>query len=186
MGKKILVIAGDFSEDYEVMVPFQALEICGHEVHVVSPGKKKGEKIQTAVHDFKDYQFYVEFTGHLFTLNATFDEVKPENYDAIYIPGGRGPEYLRYNAKVVEIVNHFITANKPVCAVCHGVLLLCATNNVKGRKLTGFYTTKIDVENAGAHYDGKDEALVDGNIVTGQSWLSHVPMLKEFNKLLAK
>ena len=182
---KILFIVGDYSEDYEVMVPYQLLETVGHEVHIVSPGKKKGDTIQTAVHDFKpNEQFYFETAGHVFRLNYSFDDVKVEDYGAIYLPGGRGPEYLRYNKRVIEIANHFLTENKPTCAVCHGVLILAATGNVKGRKMTGFYTTQLDLENAGAIYDGKDEALVDGNLVTGQSYLSHVPMMKEFLKLL--
>lgn len=184
---KILCICGDFSEDYEVMVPYQALEIAGHEVHMVCPDKKKDDTIQTAVHDFlPGLQFYHESEGHKFKLNFSFDDVKPENYDALYIPGGRAPEYLRYNQKVIDIVNHFIKENKPICAVCHGVLLLAATNNIKGRQLTGFYTTQKDLENTGAVYDGKNEEKVDGNIVTGQSYLSHVPMIKEFLKLLKK
>ena len=182
---KILCICGDFSEDYEVMVPYQALEIAGFEVQIDCPGKKKDDTIQTAVHDFFPYlQFYHENEGHKFKLNYSFDDVKPEDYAGIYIPGGRAPEYLRYNQKVLDIINYFLKANKPTCAVCHGVLLLAATGNIKGRKMTGFYTTQKDLEAAGAEYDGSNEAKVDGNLVTGQSYLSHVPMLKEFIKIL--
>src|SRR5437763_16821955 len=130
--KKILMIVGDYVEDYEVMVPFQALLMVGHAVHAVCPKKKAGQTVRTAVHDFEGDQTYSEKPGHNFTLNATFDEVKPENYDALVIPGGRAPEYLRLNAAVIRLVQQFAQAKKPIAAVCHGVQILTAAGGVEG------------------------------------------------------
>src|SRR5512139_1836652 len=121
--KKILMIVGDFVEDYEVMVPFQALMMVGHTVHAVCPGKKAGERVRTAIHDFEGDQTYSEKPGHNFTLNATFAEVKPEDYDALVIPGGRAPEYIRLNPDVIQAVQHFAAAKKPIAAICHGAQL---------------------------------------------------------------
>src|SRR2546427_9869211 len=124
--KKILMLVGDFVEDYEVMVPFQALLMVGHTVHAVCPNKKAGERVRTAVHDFEGDQTYSEKPGHNFTLNATFSEVKAADYDALWIPGGRAPEYLRLNEQVVQIVRHFAETNKPIAAICHATPLLAA------------------------------------------------------------
>src|SRR2546422_7452989 len=120
MARKILMLVGDYAEDYEVMVPFQTLLAVGHQVHAVCPGKKKGEKVRTAIHDFEGDQTYSEKRGHDFTLNASFDEVKPDSYDALVIAGGRAPEYLRLNDRVLDLVRHFFTRTKPVAAICHG------------------------------------------------------------------
>ena len=124
--KKILMLVGDFVEDYEAMVPFQALLMVGHTVHAVCPGKKAGDRVRTAIHDFEGDQTYSEKPGHNFTLNATFDEIKPETYDALVIPGGRAPEYIRLNDRVLKIVQHFSKANKPIASVCHGAQVLAA------------------------------------------------------------
>src|SRR5512139_390330 len=136
--KKILMIVGDFVEDYEVMVPFQALSMVGHTVHAVCPGKKAGERVRTAIHDFEGDQTYSEKPGHNFTLNATFDEVKPEAYDALVIPGGRAPEYIRLNEKVLKIVQHFSKSNKPIAAICHGAQLLAAAGVVQGKACSAY------------------------------------------------
>ena len=132
---KLLLLAGDFVEDYEIMVPFQALQMVGHSVDAVCPGKKKGDQVRTAIHDFEGDQTYTEKRGHNFTLNATFDEIDAAQYDALVIPGGRAPEYLRLNPKVLNIVRHFAAANKPIAALCHGAQLLAAAGVLKGRKL---------------------------------------------------
>ena len=188
MSKKILVITGDFAEDYEVMVPVQVLQINGYEVDVVCPDKKKDDTIQTAVHDFSPlYQFFVETKGHAFHLNKTFDEVKVEEYVGLYLPGGRAPEYLRYNKKVMEMVEFFLKNKKPVCAVCHALLLLAqkpCDAYIKDKNITSFPSVRSEVECAGVKYNSKDEAVTDGNIVTGQSYMSHVPMLQQFLKVL--
>ena len=99
------------------MVPFQALLMVGHTVHAVCPGKRAGQAVRTAVHDFEGDQTYTEKRGHNFSLNATFDEIKAEDYDALVIPGGRAPEYLRMNPKVLDLVRHFAGAKKPIAAI---------------------------------------------------------------------
>jgi len=180
------MIVGDFVEDYEAMVPYQILVMVGHTVHVVSPGKKNGDTVKTAVHDFVGDQTYVELRGHNFAINYSFDDVKPEDYDGFVIPGGRAPEYLRLNPRVIEITKHFFTANKPVAAVCHAGQILAAADVLKGRKLTGYTTLSPDVKLAGGHWTecAADGIIVDGNLVTGPAWPAHPSFMREFLKLL--
>ena len=184
--KKILMIVGGFVEDYEVMVPFQALLMVGHTVHVVCPGKKAGEKVRTAIHDFEGDQTYSEKPGHQFTLNATFDEVKAEDYDALVIPGGRAPEYIRLNSKVIQTVQHFAKANKPIAAICHGAQVLAAANVIKGKACTAYPAVAPDVKNAGGKWMEipVDQAHVDGNLVTAPAWPAHPEWLAKFLKVL--
>ena len=170
--KKILVLAGDYVEDYEIIVPFHALQMVGHIVHVVCPGKKAGEFVPTSIHDFEGDQTYTEKRGHNFALNATFDQVKTEDYDALVIPGGRAPEYIRMNARVLEIVRYFMKENKPVAAICHAPQVLAAAGVLKGRKCSSYPATSPDVTLAGGTYVdvGMADAVVDGNLVTGPAW----------------
>jgi protease I len=184
--KKILMIAGDFVEDYEVMVPFQALLMVGHTVHAVCPGKKAGEKVRTAIHDFEGDQTYSEKPGHNFTLNATFDDIKPEAYDALVIPGGRAPEYIRLNQKVLKIVQHFSKANKPIASICHGAQVLAAAGVVAGKACSAYPAVGPDVETAGGKFVDMavDKAHVDGNLVTAPAWPAHPEWLAKFLKVL--
>jgi len=184
--KKILMLVGDYVEDYEVMVPYQALLMVGHEVSAVCPGKKAGEKVRTAVHDFEGDQTYSEKRGHDFQLNATFDEVSPREFDALVLPGGRAPEYLRLNAKVLEVVKHFAKAKKPIAAICHGVQLLTAAGAVKGRSCTCYPAVSPDLDAAGAVYveTEPDMAFVDGNLVTAPAWPAHPSWLAAFLEVL--
>jgi len=184
--KKILMIVGDFVEDYEVMVPFQALLMVGHTVHAVCPGKKAGEKVRTAIHDFEGDQTYSEKQGHQFTLNATFEEVKAEDYDALVIPGGRAPEYIRLNSKVLQTVQHFAKANKPIAAICHGAQVLAAAKVIKGKSCTAYPAVGPDVKNAGGKWVdiAVDQAHVDGNLVTAPAWPAHPEWLAKFLKVL--
>jgi protease I len=184
--KKILMIVGDFVEDYEVMVPFQALQMVGHTVHAVCPGKKAGERVRTAVHDFEGDQTYSEKPGHNFTLNATFDEVKPEAYDALVIPGGRAPEYIRLNDKVLEAVRHFSKANKPIAAICHGAQVLAAAGVIGGKVCSAYPAVGPDVKSAGGKYVDipVDQAHVDDNLVTAPAWPAHPEWLAKFLKVL--
>ena len=170
--KSILMLIGDYVEDYEVMVPFQALLMVGHTVHAVCPGKKSGEFVRTAIHDFEGDQTYSEKPGHNFALNATFDEIKPESYDALIIPGGRAVEYIRLNPRVLEIVRHFANAKKPIAAICHAAQLLAAAAVLKGRKCSAYPACAPDVTLAGGTYAdiAMDEAIVDGNLVTAPAW----------------
>jgi len=180
--KKILMLVGDFVEDYEVMVPFQALQMVGHKVDAVCPDKKAGDIVRTAVHDFEGDQTYTEKRGHNFTLNATFADVNPANYDALVIPGGRAPEYIRLNSSVIQTVKHFADAGKPIAAVCHGSLVLAAAGVIQGKACTAYPACSPDVSNAGAKWVdvGLDKGLVDGTLVTAQAWPAHPDWLAKF------
>ena len=180
--KSILMIVGDYVEDYEVMVPFQALLMVGHTVHAVCPGKKSGEYVRTAIHDFEGDQTYSEKRGHNFTLNATFDQVKPEDYDALVIPGGRAPEYLRLNPRIIEIVHHFSKTNKPIAALCHGAQILATANVIQGKKCSAYPAVGPDVTQAGGTYVNlaMTDAIADGNLVTGPAWPAHPAWLAKF------
>ena len=183
---KLLLLAGDFVEDYEIMVPFQALQMVGHSVDAVCPDKKKGEQVRTAIHDFEGDQTYTEKRGHNFTLNATFDEVRPETYDGLVIPGGRAPEYLRLNDKVLDIVRHFANAGKPIAALCHGPQLLAAAGVIKGRKLNAYPACAPEVQLAGGEFVRVDffGAVGDRNLVTGPAWTAHPAWLAKFLEVL--
>ncbi len=184
--KKILMLVGDFAEDYETMVPFQTLLAVGHTVHAVCPDKKAGDSVATAIHDFEGQQTYSEKRGHNFTLNASFADVKAENYDALVIPGGRAPEYLRLNPVVLGIVRHFFDANKPVAAICHGAQILAAAGVLAGRQCSAYPACRAEVELA----DGKyaeipiDGAVTEGNLVTAPAWPAHPQWMAQFLKLL--
>lgn len=184
--KKILFLVGDYVEDYEVMVPFQALRMVGHQVDAVCPGKKAGESVRTAIHDFEGDQTYSEKRGHNFTLNATFDEVAAGRYDALVIPGGRAPEYIRLNPRVLEIVRHFAAAGKPVAAICHGAQVLAAAGVLEGRRCSCYPAVAPDVTRAGGTYVEvpMDGAHADGNLVTAPAWPAHPAWLAEFLKVL--
>jgi len=184
--KRILMLVGDFVEDYEVMVPFQALLMVGHTVHAVCPGKKAGETVRTAVHDFEGDQTYSEKPGHNFQLNADFDGVDEKDYDALVIPGGRAPEYIRLNERVLEMVRHFAGANKPIAAICHGAQLLAAAGALTGKKCSAYPACGPDVTNAGGTYQSiaVDQAFTDGNLVTAPAWPAHPAWLAQFLKLL--
>lgn len=183
---KILLLAGDFVEYYEIMVPFQALQMVGHVVDAVCPGKKKGEQVRTAIHDFEGDQTYSEKRGHNFTLNATFDEVDPAKYDALVVPGGRAPEYLRLNEKVLDVVRHFDREKKPIAALCHGPQLLAAAGVLKGRKLNCYPACAPEVGLAGGTFVSLEmtDAMVDGNLVTGPAWPAHPAWLAKFLDVL--
>jgi protease I len=184
--KKILMLVGDYVEDYEVMVPFQALQMVGHTVHAVCPGKKAGEQVRTAIHDFEGDQTYSEKRGHNFVLNGTFDEVKAENYDALVIPGGRAPEYIRLNEKVLAMVRHFAQVNKPIAAVCHGAQVLAAAGVIEGKACTAYPAVGPDVKRAGGKWVDVpvDKAYADGNLVTAPAWPAHPEWLAAFLKVL--
>jgi protease I len=184
--KKILMLVGDYVEDYEVMVPFQALQMVGHIVHAVCPDKTSGDKVRTGVHDFEGDQTYTEKPGHNFTLNANFAEIDPATYDALVVPGGRAPEYIRLNQRVLEITRHFAETNKPIAAICHGLQLLAAAGVLEGKSCTAYPACGPDVTLAGGLYVHipVDEAMVDGNLVTAPAWPAHPRWLAEFLKLL--
>ena len=186
--KKILMLVGDFVEDYEAMVPFQILTMVGHQVHTVCPGKKAGDTVKTAVHDFVGDQTYAELPGHRFAINATFEEIKPADYDALVIPGGRAPEYLRLNGRVIETVQHFDKAKKPIAAICHGPQILAAAGVLQNRTCISYPAVGPECVAAGARYgevnSTASNAVTDGNLVTAPAWPAHPEWMRQFLKLL--
>jgi protease I len=180
--KKVLLLAGDFVEDYEIMVPFQALQMVGHTVHAVCPEKTAGQTVKTAVHDFEGDQTYSEKSGHRFTLNATFAEIRPADYDALVIPGGRAPEYLRLNERVLAVVRHFAEKNKPIAAICHAAQLLAAAGVLQGRTCSAYPAVAPEVRAAGGRYAdiAVDAAHADGNLITAPAWPAHPRWLALF------
>jgi len=185
---RLLMIVGDFAEDYETMVPFQALQMVGHTVDAVCPGKKAGQSVRTAIHDFEGDQTYTEKRGHNFTLNATFAEIRPEEYDGLVLPGGRAPEYLRLDPKVLDLVRHFARENKPIAAICHAAQILSAAGVVKGKKVSCYPACSPEVELAGGTFASCEmtEAVVDGNLVTAPAWPAHPQWLGKFLPVLDK
>ena len=186
MAKKILMLVGDFVEDYEAMVPFQALQAVGHSVDAVCPGKTAGQSVRTAVHDFEGDQTYAERPGHNFALNATFDELRERDYDALVIPGGRAPEYLRMNPRVLEVVRHFAHSNKPIAAICHGAQVLAAAKVIEGKRISAYPACAPEVELAGATYAAinVDDAVTDGQLVTAPAWPAHPTWIAQFLAVL--
>ncbi|MCC6109205.1 MAG: DJ-1/PfpI family protein [Denitrobacterium sp.] len=186
MAKKILELCGDFTEDYETMVPFQALSMLGYQVDAVCPDKKAGDTVPTAVHDFLGEQTYTELRGHNFALTADFDAVNVDDYAGLFITGGRAPEYIRLNPRVIEIVQQFFAAGKPVAAICHGPQVLAAAGVLKGYTATAYPAVGPDVTLAGGTYKEvpADQAVVDRNLVTAPAWPGDTAIVREFVKLL--
>lgn len=186
--KKILMIVGDYVEDYEAMVPLQMLLMVGHKVDAVCPGKKAGDFVRTAVHDFEGDQTYSEKRGHNFVLSAAFDDVRPQDYDGLVIPGGRAPEYLRLDDRVVQMVAHFAEAQKPIAAICHGLQLLNAAMKLEGRLCTAYPAVKHELLQAGARWGEVNatfsNAHVDGNLVTAPAWPAHPEWMRKFLEVL--
>ena len=186
--KKILMLVGDFVEDYEAMVPFQMLVMVGHTVHAVCPGKNAGDTVRTAVHDFEGDQTYSEKPGHNFAINADFDAIKPEDYDALVIPGGRAPEYIRLNERVLEIVRSFVDSDKPIASICHGQQVLAAAGVLQGKLCTAYPAVKPDVVNAGGTWGEVNEtfsnAYVHGKLVTASAWPGHPEWMRKFLDIL--
>jgi protease I len=184
--KKLLMLVGDYVEDYEVMVPFQALLMVGHTVNAVCPRKRTGDVVRTAIHDFEGDQTYSEKRGHNFTLNATFDDVREQDYDGLVIPGGRAPEYLRLDKRVLEMVRHFSDANKPIAAICHAAQLLAAAGVLKGKSCSCYPAVAPDVAAAGGNYVElpMDQAHTSGHLVTAPAWPAHPAWIAQFLKVL--
>jgi len=184
--KKLLMLVGDYGEDYEIMVPFQALLMVGHEVDAVCPDKKAGDTVRTAIHDFEGDQTYSEKPGHNFALTADFDQVDPARYDALVLPGGRAPEYLRLNERVLSIVRHFAEADKPIASICHGAQILAAAGVLKDRQCSAYPAVGPEVNEAGGRYQDipADQAFVEGKLVSAPAWPAHPAWLAEFLKVL--
>jgi deglycase len=188
MAKKVLMIVGDFVEDYEAMVPFQILTMAGHTVHTVCPGKKPGDSVKTAIHDFEGDQTYSEKRGHNFGINTDFNKVKPEDYDALFLPGGRAPEYLRLDDRVLDMVRYFSKSMKPVGTLCHGPQILAAAGVLQGRKLTAYPAIGPELKRAGAKWVDPNQtfsnASVDGNLTSTPAWPGHPALMRSFLAML--
>ncbi len=186
--QKILMLVGDYVEDYEAMVPFQMLTMVGHRVDAVCPDKSAEDSVLTAVHDFEGAQTYSEKPGHRFRLNQNFSDVNASDYDALVIPGGRAPEYLRLEPRVIKLVRAFAASHKPIAAICHGIQILTTAGVIEGRQCTAYPALRPDVEKAGARWAGTNERLdnacVDGNLVTAPAWPAHPAWMSEFLRLL--
>ena len=184
--KKILMLVGDFGEDYEIMVPYQTLLTLGYHVDAICPDKKTGDTIATAIHDFEGDQTYTEKPGHRFTLTADFDAIDPTEYDALVLPGGRAPEYLRLNDRVLEICRHFSDADKPIAAICHGLQILAAAGMLQGRTATAYPACGPEVKSSGGTYVEipVDQVHVDGKLVTAPAWPAHPVWLSAFAEVL--
>ena len=180
--KRVLMITGDFTEDYETMVPYQALEMVGMQVDAVCPGKKKGDKIKTAIHDFEGDSTYTEKPGHNFVLTADFDQIDFDQYDGLFLTGGRCPEYLRLDHKVLTLVKCFIRSGKPVAAICHAAQILTVADVLKGRTLTSYPTIGPEITLAGGHYveTAPDRVVIDGNLITAPAWPGNTAILRAF------
>ncbi len=183
---RILLLAGDFTEDYETMVPFQTLRVLGFDVDAVCPGKKAGDMIKTAIHDFEGDQTYTEKPGHLFALNKSFDQVEFDDYDGLFITGGRSPEYIRMDSKVISLVKCFMRSGKPVAAICHASQVLTAADVLHGRTLTAYPALASDVRMAGGNFVEvePDQSVVDGNLITAPAWPGNVAILRDFARAL--
>ena len=185
----LLMLVGDYVEDYEVMVPFQALQMVGHVVHAVCPDKKAGQYVRTAIHDFEGDQTYSEKRGHNFVLNATFSDIRNlDDYSGLVIPGGRAPEYLRLNPRVLEIVRHFAETDKPIAAICHGPQLLATARVIAGKRVNAYPACAPEVELAGATFVSLEvtDAIADGNLVTAPAWPAHPAWLAKFLEVLTQ
>ena len=186
--KNILMLVGDYVEDYEVMVPFQILTMVGHRVHAVCPGKKAGETVRTAIHDFEGDQTYSEKPGHNFTLTADFDQVKVDQQDALVIPGGRAPEYLRLDRAVIAMVRHFSQQAKPIASICHGQQILVAAGVLEGATCTAYPALQPDIELAGGRWHEVAETFANahthGTLVTAPAWPAHPEWMRQFLEVL--
>lgn len=186
--KRLLFIVGDYVEDYEVMVPFQALTMVGYDCVAVCPGKKTGDTVATAIHDFDGAQTYSEKPGHNFRLNSDLPTVQQESFDGLVLPGGRAPEYLRLDETVLDVIRKFAEAKKPVAAVCHAAQLLMAADVIRGKRLQAYPACKPEVLAAGGVWDepsaGLDSACVDEWLVTAPAWPAHPEWLREFIRVL--
>lgn len=181
-GKNVLLLGGDFVEDYEIMVAFQGLQAVGHEVHTVCPEKAAGETVKTAIHDFRGDQTYMEVRGHDFELTHSFDEIDPSDYDAFIVPGGRAPEYLRTYESVLDVTRHFFEADKPVGAICHGPQVLAAAGVLDGRKISSYPPVRSELEAVGCSW--VDGVVKDGNLLTARNWDDLSEWLAEFLAML--
>lgn len=188
--KLILNLVGDFAEDYEVYVPMSTLETLGYTVHNASPGKKSGDIIKTAIHDFEGHQTYTEKVGHNVPINVDLSTIKVDDYAGLVVPGGRSPEFLRTNQLALDVIREFFDKNKPVAAMCHSLMVLISAGVLKGRECTAYPILKDDLVFCGAKWVESNSSfsniVIDGNLVSTPAWPGLGGLMREFHKLLSK
>ncbi|MBL7818368.1 MAG: DJ-1/PfpI family protein [Saprospiraceae bacterium] len=169
--EKILIITGDAGESYECLYAKHRFEEAGYQPVIAAPTKKR---MNLVIHDFEPgWDTYIEKPGYIVPSDIAFSEVNTTDYTAVLLLGGRAPEFLRHNERVIQIVKEFDAAEKFIFSICHGVQILVAAGLVNGKKLTCYENVRFEVEVCGGHFDGKNEAVKDGRYVTGQTWQSH-------------
>ena len=168
---KLLIITGDGGESYETLYAKHRFEEAGIEAIITAPSKKM---LNLVIHDFEPgWDTYVERKGYYVNSDIALSDVNPSDYDAVLLIGGRAPEFLRNDPKVISIVQHFDQHDKFIFAICHGIQILVTAGLVKNKNITCYEHVKFEVESCGGTFIGKDEAVRDGKIVTGQTWQSH-------------
>jgi protease I len=167
----ILIITGDAGESYECLYARHRLLESGLTPRIAAPSRRR---LHLVIHDFEPgWDTYVERQGYGAESDLTLDEVRVDDYDAVLVLGGRAPEYLRHDRRVLEIVRAFHQREKWVFAICHGVQILAAAGLVAGRRVTAYENCRWEIEAAGATYVTAEQAVRDGRIITGQTWQSH-------------
>jgi protease I len=184
MSKKVLILAGDAVEALEIYYPYYRCLEAGYEVTIAAPSAKK---LQTVVHDFVEgMDTYIERPAYGLGADEAFENIKPESYDGLIIPGGRAPEYIRLNEHVPGIVKHFFDEGKPIAAVCHAAQIFAAIPDIlKGRELTAYIACKPEVLAGGGKYI-EENLHVDANLVSGHAWPDLPGLMREFVSLLEK
>lgn len=178
---KVLILTGDAAESLEVLYPYQRLREEGYEVHIAAPSRKK---LQFVVHDFVEgFDTYTEKPGYTWDADLAFADVEPADYDALVLPGGRAPEYIRNNDDCKRIVQYFFTVDKPVAQLCHAPLVLAAAGVLEGRRTAAYPALEPDVTRAGAEFVDR-AAVVDGMMVSARAWPDHPEWMREFIQLL--
>ncbi|KAJ2508190.1 hypothetical protein H4217_008614 [Coemansia sp. RSA 1939] len=186
---KVLLLSGDYVEDYELFAPLKALQMIGIEVHVVCPDKSAGDTVQTAIHTFEGHQTYSERAGYPFVLTHSFASIELGDYAGLIVPGGRFPEYQRVDKRVLDVVRRFFGSNLPVAAICHGLQLLATAGVLQGgRSCSAYPTCSVDIEAVGGkyvHFDAaSDNVHVDGNLVSAPAYNAIGSWMREFIRLL--
>ncbi len=174
--KKILIITGDAGESFEILYATHRLREENYIPVIAAPAVKR---MNLVIHDFEPgWDTYVERMGYIMESNISFDEVNVAEYDAVLMPGGRAPEYLRNDPRVIKIVKEFHKSNKYIFAICHGVQILLTAGLVDKKNIACYEHVKFEVEACGGIYITPDEAVQDGKIVTGKTWQSHPEFYK--------
>lgn len=171
MSRQILLITGDAGESFECLFARQRLQEAGFVPVIAAPSRRR---LHLVIHDFEPgWDTYIERPGYGAESDITLAEAREPEYEAILVLGGRAPEYLRHDRRVLDLVRAFDAANKWVFAICHGVQVLAAAGVIGGKRVTAYEHCRWEIEACGATYVATDQAVRDDRIVTGQTWQSH-------------